>query len=175
MNRFLKSVLFCSLFWLWISGSIAEEISKEQIKGIDEQVQDIKKDMLGISVELNLLEEKLIYPSSTQILVFVALAKNDKFHLNGVDIKVNGKNTTHHIYTAKELEALQSGGVQRLYAGNIRTGEHTLDVSYNGKTSSKNDYQQNAIFKFTKTLEPKLIEVTLSGPDSGNQHIVFKD
>ncbi|MEJ2699436.1 MAG: hypothetical protein P8Z70_07230 [Desulfuromonadales bacterium] len=43
----------------------AEEVSKDQMKGLDEQVQDIKTDVLGIAVELNQLEEKLLYPSNT--------------------------------------------------------------------------------------------------------------
>ena len=34
----------------------SEEVSKEQLKGLDEQVQEIKSDVLGIAVELNQLE-----------------------------------------------------------------------------------------------------------------------
>ena len=32
-----------------------QEISREQIKGLDEQVQEIKSDVLGIGTELNQL------------------------------------------------------------------------------------------------------------------------
>ena len=38
----------------------AQEISREQIKGLDEQVQEIKSDVLAIAAQLNQLEEKLI-------------------------------------------------------------------------------------------------------------------
>jgi hypothetical protein len=44
-----------------------QEISREQIKGLDEQVQEIKSDVLSIAAELNQLEEKLLYPSNTQV------------------------------------------------------------------------------------------------------------
>ena len=169
------SVLAGLLIVLWVSGSYAQEATKEQIRGLDEQVQDIKKDVLGISAELTQLEEKLIYPSNTQVSVFVTLLKGDKFRLDAVKIKVDGKDVTHHIYTFKELEALQSGGVQRIYTGNIRSGEHTLDVALIGKGSGNSDYQQNASHKFTKTIEPKLIEVILAGPGSSAQRIGFKD
>jgi hypothetical protein len=175
MIKIMKSILIGLLFILSITGSIAQDISREQIKGLDEQVQDIKKDVLGISAELTQLEEKLIYPSNTQVSVFVSLIKGDKFRLDAVKLKLDGKDVTHHIYTFKELEALQSGGVQRLYTGNVRAGEHTLDVALIGKGSGNSDYRQNASYKFTKSVEPKLIEITLAGPASGNQSIGFKD
>lgn len=175
MKRLIKNVLALALIIVWINSSFAEEVSKEQIRGLDEQVQDIKKDVLSISAELTQLEEKLIYPSNTQVSVFVSLVKGDKFRLDAVKIKIDGKDVTHHIYTFKEVEALQSGGVQRIYTGNIRSGEHTLDVALIGKGSGNSDYLQNASHKFTKTIEPKLIEVILAGPSASAQRIGFKD
>lgn len=152
----------------------AEEVSREQIKGLDEQVQDIKRDVLGISAELMQLEEKLIYPSNTQVSVFISLAKNAKLQMYSMSIKIDGKYASHHIYTFKELEALQGGGVQRLYTGNVKVGDHILDVALIGKAEGK-DYQQNASHVFTKSIEPKLIEVTLGEASSGNQLIGFGD
>jgi len=175
MNKPVWRVLLLLLIMCWIEGASAEEVSRDQIKGLDEQVQDIKKDVLAISAELTQLEEKLIYPSSTQVSVFVTLEKGDKFRLDAVKILVDGKIVMHHIYTFKELEALQGGGVQRIYTGNVRSGEHTLDVSLIGKNASNGDYIQSAAHKFTKSVEPKLIEVLLAGPGSGNPGIVFKD
>jgi hypothetical protein len=67
MSRFQKIVMIATLLWSWTAVSMAEGVSSEQIKGLDEQVQDIKKDVLGISTELTQLEEKLIYPSNTQV------------------------------------------------------------------------------------------------------------
>ena len=175
MNKFQKRILFGVLLWAWVSGSLAEEISREQIKGLDEQVQDIKKDVLGISAELTQLEEKLIYPSNTQVSVFVSFERGAKFRLDAVKIKIDGKDVSSHIYTFKELEALQNGGVQRLYTGNIRTGEHTLDVSINSKSSGRAVDLQSASHKFTKSVEPKLIEVILAGSGQGSQQIGFRD
>lgn len=173
MNNFMKSVMIGVLIWTWASGCTAEEVTREQIKGLDEQVQDIKKDVLVISAELTQLEEKLIYPSNTQVSVFVSFEQGSKFRLDAVKIKVDGKDVTHHIYTFKELEALQSGGVQRIYTGNIRTGEHTLDVSTISKSSGSGVDTQSASHKFIKSIEPKLIEISLAG--SGGQRIGFKD
>ena len=59
---------------------LAQPVSKEQIKGLDEQVQDIKKDALAISSELAQLEEKLLYPSNTQLALFVTLVGDQSEH-----------------------------------------------------------------------------------------------
>ena len=84
--------------------------------------------MLSIASELNNLEERLLYPSNTQISVFVELAKAEDFRLDAVHVTINGDLATHHIYSFKELEALQKGGVQRIYTGNIpRSGSHWPD------------------------------------------------
>src|SRR6185369_5081690 len=95
----------------------AQEAAKDQGKGLDEQVQEIKTDVLGIAAQLNRLEEKLLYPSDTQMAVFVSLASAEKFRLDAVDIQLDGKAVAHHLYTFKELEALQKAGVQRIYVG----------------------------------------------------------
>lgn len=174
MSKFQKIVMITALLCSWSIVGMAEEVSREQIKGLDEQVQDIKKDVLGISADLTQLEEKLIYPSNTQVSVFVSLAKNTKFQLYSINIQIDGKNVNYHIYTFKELEALQSGGVQRLYTGNVRTGDHIFDVSLIGK-SGGSDYPQKASHVFTKSVEPKLLEITLGELGSGSQLIGFKD
>ncbi len=171
MRKLRKFILFGGLLWVWASGSSAEEVSREQIKGLDEQVQDIKKDVLAISTELTQLEEKLLYPSNTQVSVFVSFDEGAKFRLDAVKIKIDGKDASSHIYTFKELEALQSGGVQRLYTGNIRAGEHTLDVSVTSKSSGSAATSQVASHKFTKSVEPKLIEIHLAGPGA----VEFRD
>jgi len=175
MDKLHNVVFICALLILGLHQASAEEVSKEQIRGLDEQVQDIKKDVLGISTELMQLEEKLLYPSNTQVSVFVSVEHGEKFRLDAVKLKIDGKPVSNHIYTFKELEALQSGGVQRLYTGNIRAGEHTVEVSLQGKSSSNSDYQQTANYKFTKSVEPKLLEVILAGPGSSSPHIGFKD
>jgi hypothetical protein len=152
----------------------AEGVSKEQIKGLDEQVQEIKKDVLGIAVDLNRLEEKLLYPSSTQVSVFVALAPGDKFRLDAVEIQIDGKVVANHLYTFKELEALQRGGVQRIYTGNVSQGEHELRVSFLGK-SGNSEARQSATYKLSKDIGPKLVGVTLATPGLTGQGVAFKD
>lgn len=140
----------------------AQDGYREQMKGLDEQVQEVKSDVLSISAELSQLEEKLLYPSDTHFAVFVQLAKGDALRLDSIDVKVDGAPAAHYIYSFKELEALQKGGVQRLYTGNIASGEHQLEVTVSGKRANGEDYSRSQTVAFTKEIKPKLVGLTVS-------------
>ena len=140
----------------------AEQVTKEQIKGLDEQVQDIKKDVLGISAELNQLEEKLLFPSNTQVSIFVSLAKGAGFQPDAVQLKLDDRDVAHHIYSFKEVEALQAGGVQRIYTGNIRTGDHKVQVSVVGKAGGSKE-TKTTTHTIAKGVGPKFVEIHVSG------------
>ena len=120
--------------------------------------------MLGIASELNRLEEKLLYPSNTQLAVFVSIAEGETFRLDSMQINIDGELATHFLYSFKELEALQHGGVQRVYTGNVPTGSHQIEVSINGKTPGGDDFVSAETFSFDKGIEPKLLGIALNGP-----------
>lgn len=149
----------------------AEDASSREIRSLDEQVQEIKSDVLAISAELNLLEEKLLYPSNTQVAVFVELADGEEFRLDAVQIAIDGRLVAHYIYGYKELEALKKGGVQRIYAGNVPTGDHEIVVSVSGKLPNGEDFTRSDTFAFAKGVEPEMLGITLaaSSGDSGIQ------
>jgi hypothetical protein len=146
---------------------------QQQMRGLDEQVQEVKSDVLSIAAELNQLEEKLLYPSGTQVAVFVALAKGDQMRLDAVRLEIDGQLVAHYIYSAKELEALRKGGVQRIYVGNVATGEHQLNVLVDGKLKAGADFSRTEHFTFHKEVKPKLVELTVAGPDSGKTAITL--
>ena len=148
------------------SPSVAKDVSKEHLQSLDEQVQEIKSDVLSIAAELSLLEERLLYPSNTQVSVFVSLAEGETFRLDSLQIQIDGELAARHIYSFKELEALQKGGVQRIYTGNISTGEHQLEVSVAGKLPSGGDFSGTESFGFSKEVEPKLVGITLGNDAS---------
>lgn len=161
--------------WLGSYPVFATSTTKEQVKGLDEQVQDIKSDVLAIGAELSRLEERLLYPSGTQVSLFVTLAQSERFRLDAVDVRLGDKDVAHHLYTFKELEALQKGGVQRVYTGNIPTGEHALEITIVGKTEGGGDYRQTATATITKGVGPKLVEIRLAGPGSNQPAIQITD
>ena len=147
------------------AAAYGQEIPKEQIKGLDEQVQEIKSDVLGIAAELNQLEEKLLNPSNTQNAVFVSLAVGETFRLDSVEIQLDGEPVAYHLYTFKELEALRKGGVQRVYTGNIRSGEHDLQILVLGKTEGGTDFEKSGRFKVGKDVGPKIVEISLAAQE----------
>ncbi len=153
----------------------AEQDDQEQLRGLDDEVQEIKSDVLRISEELSRLEEKLLYPSGTQVAIFVALAKGDPMRLDAVRLQIDGQLVAHYIYSAKELEALRKGGVQRIYVGNVATGEHQLEVVVNGQLEGGADFSRTERFAFRKDVKPKLVGLTLGGADSGNSPIALAD
>ncbi|NOQ87764.1 MAG: hypothetical protein GQ550_02480 [Gammaproteobacteria bacterium] len=153
----------------------AAEVTKEQVKGLDEQVQDIKKDVLEFTSELSRLEEKLLFPSNTQVSLFVSVVGDEGFVLDSMQIKMDNKVVAHHLYTYKEIEALKAGGVQRIYTGNIKTGDHQLVASFIGRAKSGNEYQRSENFKVTKAVGPKFVEIQIGGSSASDQTITFKD
>lgn len=163
------------LCWGSISAGVAQETSREQMKGLDEQVQEIKADVLAIAAELSQLEERLLFPSGTQVAVFVAMEQGAAYRLDAVQLQIGGRPVAHHIYSFKELEALQKGGVQRIYTGNVPTGEHELQVSVSGKLPSGRDFNRTDSFRFTKAIEPKLVGITLGGADASGIDVRLGD
>jgi hypothetical protein len=146
---------------------------QQQMRGLDEQIQEIKSDALRMSAELSQLEEKLLYPSGTQVAIFVELAKGDTMRLDAVRLQIDGQLVAHYIYSAKELQALRKGGVQRIYVGNVATGDHKLDVLVDGKLEGGTDFSRTGQFTFRKEVKPKLVGLTLAGPRSGNTPIAL--
>ncbi|MBW2688809.1 MAG: hypothetical protein JRC99_02620 [Deltaproteobacteria bacterium] len=170
MINILKIMVIGILIGAWSCTVYGQEVTRAQIKGLDEQVQEIKSDVIAIAAELNLLEEKLLYPSHTQISLFLSLIEAEKFRLDSVEILLDGDAVAHHLYTFKELEALQMGGVQRIYTGNIKTGEHAVQVSVSGLTKGGNVFERSESFKVNKDVGPSIVEITLD-----RQGITFKN
>jgi hypothetical protein len=162
----LRAVVFGLLMVVvWSAPVLAQQLSSQQMKGLDEQVQEIKSDVLSIAAELSRLEERLLYPSDTQVAVFVSMSDGDPFRLDALHVSLNGMAVAHHIYSYKELEALQKGGIQRIYTGNLATGEHELEVSLVGKLENGREYTRTRQFRFVKDVNPKLLGITVAAND----------
>ena len=91
--------------------------------------------------------------------------------LDAVRLQIDGQLAADYIYSFKELEALRKGGVQRIYVGNLATGDHKLEVVVDGKLEGGADFSRTERFTFRKEEKPKLVGLTLAG--SGNTPIVL--
>jgi hypothetical protein len=153
----------------------AQDLSGADMRSLDGQVQEVKSDVLNIASELNNLEERLLFPSNTQVSVFIELAEKEEFRLDAVQVTIDGNLATHHIYSFKELDALQKGGVQRIYTGNFPTGHHQIGVTISGKLKNGNDFSESGNFTFSKGIKPKALGVTLAQPGFGSNAIQVGD
>ena len=171
MPRLLATLFYVMLICSLTTHGNAQDVTGNEVRSLDEQVQEIKSDVLSIASELGNLEERLLYPSGTQVAVFVYIAEEEKFRLDAVQIEINGELAAHHIYSFKELEALRKGGVQRIYTGNVSSGEHQIEVLVAGKTPGGREYSGTQSFAFHKDAEPKLVGVTVAGQELGDPRI----
>lgn len=152
--------------WKVVAGEAPAESGAAQ--SLDEQVQSIKQDVLALNRDLFVLEEELLYPASTQVAVFVSLDVGEFFTLDSVQLKVDDKVVSNYLYTEREVEALHRGGVQRLYMGNLKAGEHELIAIYTGKGPHGRDYRRGATQVINKGLGPKFVELKIvDDPASG--------
>ena len=175
MSRLIRTLMLLLLAGGPFATSLAQDISGDDMRSLDGQVQEIKSDVLSIASELSNLEERLLYPSNTQVAVFVAIEDDNDFRLDAVKIEIDGELATHHIYSYKELEALQKGGVQRIYTGNVPTGDHQLSVTMIGKLKNGTEFNKTDQFSFAKGVEPKALGITLAGPGLGKNGIQVGD
>jgi hypothetical protein len=167
MPKFLTTMIVAAAFCGSFAYGASSGPTQEEMRSLDEQVQEIKTDVLSIAAELNSLEERLLFPSNTQVAVFVSLEDAKSFRLDAVRIHINGELAAHHIYSFKELDALASGGVQRIYTGNLGIGEHQLIVTVIGKLPNGKDYSQTKQFSFRKEVDPRLLGIAFAGPGTG--------
>ncbi len=144
--------------------SVADTTGKPQAtqyKGLDQQAQSLKKDVMELNRDLLALEEELLFPASTQVAVFVSMDIGSLFELDAVEVKLDDKVVAHYLYTQREIEALRRGGVHRLYLGNLRVGKHELVAFFTGKGPHDRDYRRGATLEFEKLTEPRYIELQI--------------
>ena len=117
--------------------------------------------MLELNRDLFMLEEELLFPSNTQVSVFVSMDVGEFFQLDSVQLKIDGKEVADYLYTPREIDALVRGGVQRLHIGNLRSGDHELVAFFTGKGPKGRDYRRGTTATISKGLGPKYVELRI--------------
>jgi hypothetical protein len=158
-----------------VAGQAGRAQEEQEFPSLDEQVQGLKEEVLRINREMLLLQEKLLYPSSSQVAVFVSLKSSPKFSLDSIALKLNDRPVQKHIYTFRELEALRKRGVHRLHTGNLPVGKHKLAVTVSGRTSGNTAYTRSASFSLKKTTGPKLVELQILSSSGAKPTIELKE
>ena len=138
-------------------------------KSVDQDVQSLKKQLIDLNRDLFKLEEELLYPASTQVAVFLSVDVGTFFALDAVTLKVDDKEVANYLYTDREVQALHRGGVQKLYLGNLKAGQHELVAFFTGKGPHDRDYRRGTTLKFDKTVGAKYVELRISDREASLQ------
>jgi hypothetical protein len=139
------------------------------LRTVDQDVQALKKELVDLNRDLFRLEEELLYPASTQVAVFLSLNVGTFFALDSVQLRLDGKEVANYLYTQREVEALHRGGVQKLYLGNLKAGEHELVAVFTGKGPHDRDYRRGTTVKFDKAVGAKYVELRITDRDAALQ------
>jgi hypothetical protein len=128
---------------------------------LDARIQDAKLDVIKLNRDLLVLEEELLFPANTQVALFLSMDVGKLFSLESVQIKLDDKVVSNYLYSPLEVQALHRGGVQRLYLGNLKAGEHEIVAFFTGQGPHERDYKRGATVKFDKSTDPKYIELQI--------------
>lgn len=142
--------------------STSPAATAEGTRSLDEDLQGLKKDVVDLNRDLFVLEEELLYPANTQVAVFVSMDVGDFFALDSLTLKIDNKEVQNYLYTPRETAALIKGGVQRLYVGNLKSGQHELVAFFSGKGPNDRDYKRGATIKFEKGVGAKYLELKIT-------------
>ena len=140
-----------------------------EAKTVDQDVQALKKELVDLNRDLFRLEEELLYPASTQVAVFLSVNLGTFFALDSVQLELDGKEVANYLYTEREVEALHRGGVQKLYLGNLKAGEHELVAVFTGKGPHDRDYRRGTTVKFEKAVGAKYVELRITDREASLQ------
>jgi hypothetical protein len=147
----------------------AADAAAAQAGSLDADIEALKKEVLSLNRDLFILEEDLLFPSNTQFSVFLSMNSGVFFTLDSVQLKIDDKNIANHLYTERELAALERGGVQRLYIGNLNSGEHEIIAIFTGTGPKGRDYRRGETIVIEKTTEPQFVEFVISDDTAKEQ------
>jgi len=125
------------------------------------ELEQIKKEILKLNRELFILEEDLLFPASTQVAIFVSVDVGKFFTLDSVELKINDKDVVGFLYTDQQRTALEQGGIQRLYLGNIKVGNHQLTAIFTGVDGEGRVTKRAITHQFEKDDETVMIELKI--------------
>ena len=155
----MKKLVLLSALLLLIPLSLAADNSAANL---DDKVQNLKKEVMKLNRDLFILEEELLFPTSTQVAVFLSTDVGNYFKLDSVQLKIDDKVVANYLYTKQEREALSRGGVQRLFIGNVKKGKREIVAVFKGPGPNGREYTRATTHVFEKGSGTKYIELKIT-------------
>ena len=135
--------------------------------------QAIKTEAIELLGRLQSLQQQLLFPAYTQLSIFLSLADNSPVDPQSLSLEIDNLKVSNHVYTQAEIRALKSGGIQRLYTGNITMGKHKLRVSLNQAQDDGSVRTHNIEYPFSKDEKIHTIEIIV-GKDTNEPPIEIR-
>lgn len=148
------AALLCSLT-LAVNAQPAKAQDASDVESLKQRVLELNRDLL-------ILEEELLFPATTQVSVFLSMDVGQFFRLDSVKLLIDDELVASHLYTEQQLDALFRGGVQRLYMGNLKAGEHEVSAVFVGQGPDGRDYKRGARLTIDKDEDPKVLEIRIN-------------
>ena len=139
----------------------AASASAQQQQALVDDVQSIKEQVLELNKDLFILEEELLFPAETQLSVYVSLDVGEYFKLDAVKLMVDGEMVSSYLYTDRQIDALRRGAIQRLYQGNVRSGEHEVVAVFTGFGPQGENFRRATDITFNKDSDAKHLELKI--------------
>ncbi len=136
---------------------------------VKRQLESLEEELVSLNRDLLILEEDLLYPASSRVSVFLSMDLGKLFSLDSVTLKLNGRKVTHYLYTAKQVDALYRGGVQRLFVGNARQGDNEITAFFVGRGKKGREFKRATTIIFEKSFEPVFVELKISDSTAKQQ------
>lgn len=136
---------------------------------LSQQVETVKRSALELNRDLLILEEELLFPSNTRLNVFLSMDVGYYFRLDSVKLSVDNEVVATHLYTDRQNYALNKGGVQRLYIGNLKQGEHEITAVFTGIGPNKREYKRGATTIVGKDRSAKALELQIRDEEDKQQ------
>jgi hypothetical protein len=142
---------------------------EDTVTPLSEEVEDLKKAALELNRDLLILEEELLFPANSQVVIFLSLDVGKYFSIDSVKVLIDDKMVASHLYTKRQNTALSLGGIQRLYLGNLRSGDHEVTAFFVGMGPDNREYKRGATIIINKDDDPKLLELKVWDSDANMQ------
>lgn len=136
--------------------------SQTELKTEPPSVASLAQSTQELNRDLLILEEELLFPTHTQVAVFVSMDVGHYFRLDSVKLKIDGKVVASYLYTEQQVQALYQGGVQRLYLGNLKSGEHEISAFFTGEGPNGRAYKRAATVTLDKGTDAKQLELKIT-------------
>jgi len=139
----------------------------------DRDLEDLKREVLALNRDLLILEEDLLFPAQSQVAVYLSMDVGHFFDLDSVKLHIDNKLVETHLYTDHQKQALIRGGIQPLFRGNLKSGQHTVTAYFTGIGPEQREFKRAATLELNKTDEPAVLELRISD-SSGKQQPEFE-